>query len=623
MLKTPFKNLLSGIFDGLRPEERLTVSEWADKYRYIASGSSPEPGLYRTSRTPYLKKIMDSLTNNTSYRLVVFMKAAQIGASEAGFNWLGYKIDIAPGTIMSIMPTEGQMKRNSKMRIDPMLKSTPRLATKVSTSNRKDASNTILQKDFPGGTLIMAGANSATGLRSVPAGDVLADELDGYPQDLQGEGAPLELLRARTRNFKRGKIYIPSTPTKKGLSAIEREFEKTDKQKFFMPCPHCGTMQHLEWENMRWLGSDSYTAHYLCPHCEDKIYDEEHKKGMLAYGDWIATDPSKTSPEVIGFHANALVSPWYTFSDAVTDFLRIDKDVNKLVVFTNTVLGLPSEAGGDAPKWEDIYAKKQNFQTNKPNNYVKFITAGVDIQKNRIEVQIVGWGKGKRRWVLDYRVLPGLTAEDDEVWKNLEKIVSEFWVREDGLEMPLQFMAVDSGSFTKKVYDFCSKFPKSKVAPVKGLEGLSTIFSAPKSVNKTETGKDYPGVMLYSVGVSVLKVDLYGHLKKHKLDEDELGPEGYIHIPNLNKEYFMGLVAEEERLRYVKGYPKVDWVKIYERNEPLDTMNYARVAASIVGIDRYADEWLDQIEGSYVKKSPAPKKKEDTGFSNKEGGYWD
>lgn len=624
---------VQGYLDGMLPEPILTVSEWADKNRYIAPGTSKHPGQWKTSLFPFAKKIMDSLSAHSGYNLVIFMKSAQTGATEIGLNWIGYTIDNSPTAMLTIMPTEAQMKRNSKLRIDPMIKASPALSKKIG-GNRRDSSNTLLQKDFWGGSLLMSGANSASGLRSMPVQRIMGDEVDGYPLDLNGEGSPLSLMEARTMTYDDFMIYLLSTPTVEGISVIFSEFEKTDQQKYFVPCPHCGAEHLLLWDNVKWKGKDDRTAdpihspptaHMVCPHCEGRI-EEHHKTNMLKYGDWRATIPSRVNKKVIGFHINALYSPVFSWERAVQVFLRAGNDQTKLNAFTNTVKGEPSRPMTDAPKWQDIYNKASNKEQNRPNKHVKFITVGVDVQKNRLELHVVGWGYDKRRWVLDYRVLPG-EVSTLEAWNELAKVVNEVWVREDGVELPMQKMCVDSGNYNSFVYKFCSTQDKKRVVPIKGQDHLGRIIGSTSAVHKTEAGKDAPGVMLVNVGSSFLKTELYGYLMLHKDKDDEFGPQGYVHLLQLQDSYFKGLVAEEERVKKdKKGRNVAEWHVIFERNEPLDTMNYARAAASLVGLDRYGDqtnEWLDRIEGEYVKIKQTPDPVvEKPSLSHTPGGFW-
>jgi len=613
---------VGSFFQGLRPEERLTVSEWADKHRIVEGG--PRPGPYSTAETPYLRAIMDALSTRSSYREVIYKKAAQIGASEAGFNWIGYKMDISPGVILAVMPTEGQMKRNSKLRIDPMIRATPRLYRKMARGKRS-SQNTILQKEFPGGSLVMAGANSASGLRSIPAESLMLDEVDAYPTDLEGEGSPIKLAQARNRNFKRGKTFMPSTPTVAGASLIESQWDKTDQRKFFVPCPHCGTIQVLEWEQMKWAGNDIVlsppTTYYECKHCEGKIY-EKHKRKMLASGEWIPTKPENISPTRIGFHNNSLVSPWFTWAQCVEEFLKAQGNEADMIVFTNTILGETSKASGEAPNWNEVYNKAKDRPRNKPNKHVRFITMGVDIQKNRIATHVIGWGPDKRAWVLDYEELPG-NVEEPQVWADLREVIGRKYIREDGLEMPIHKTCIDSGNWADKVYTFCKPYSASKkVVPVKGRDDQSTVYSAPVSVAKTAAGKNAGGVMLYHVGSTLLKKQLYLDLRLNKVDEDPIGPPGYIHLIKLDQTYFEGLVAEEERITYERGYPKPKWFKIFQRNEPLDTMNYARAAASIAGLDTRDNEWMDALCDTYFKRTPKPVNPEDKTLRSDGRDFW-
>jgi phage terminase large subunit GpA-like protein len=231
---------INGFLDGLRPPRRLDPAEWADTHRYLSSVAAAEPGRWRTTRTPYLREIMNRFDPYDKTEEVIFMKGAQIGASETAFNVLGYFVDMDPCPIMYVMPTESTAKRNSKMRLDPMIEASPTLKSKIADVKSRDKGNTILQKDFPGGTLILAGANSASGLRSVPVRVLLLDEVDAFPQDLDGEGSPVDLAKARTRTFANKKIFQLSTPTMEATSRIALEFSQTDQRFYFVPCPHCG-----------------------------------------------------------------------------------------------------------------------------------------------------------------------------------------------------------------------------------------------------------------------------------------------------------------------------------------------------------------------------------------------
>src|SRR4051812_16970529 len=275
---------------GLRPESRLTVSEWADKYRLLSQRASAEAGRWRTARTPYLREIMDALSSSSPYERVVFMKGAQIGGTECGNNFLGYVIHHAPGPIMSIQPTVEMAKRNSKQRIDPLIEESPVLRNLVQSPRSRDSGNTILSKEFAGGILVMTGANSAVGLRSMAARYLFLDETDAYPADVGGEGDPIRLALARTRTFARRKVFLVSTPKITGASRIEAAYEDSDQRRYWVPCPHCAEFQVLRFAQLRWPPGEPQQAVYICEHCGARI-ENYQKHGMLAQGEWRASAP--------------------------------------------------------------------------------------------------------------------------------------------------------------------------------------------------------------------------------------------------------------------------------------------------------------------------------------------
>lgn len=612
-----YRPLIVGFMDGMRPEPRITVSEWADQYRKLSSVSSAEPGPWRTSRTPYLKEIQDNLSSLSIVQKIILKKGAQLGLTESSFNWLGYIIDISPAPTLLVQPTDQMVKRASKMRFDPMVEATPRLAEKIGPAKAKDSGNTITQKDFPGGTVVLTGANSPVGLRSMPAKNIILDEVDAYPVDLDGEGSPLDLAEARTRTFAKKKIFVISTPTTELKSIITKEFNDTDKRYFFVPCPHCGAEQHLYWERMRWEKGKPETARYCCEHC-DELIEERFKTQMLAAGQWRATNPDKIDPTVVGYHINSLYSPygWYSWANAVKDYEAALKDVNKMKTFTNTVLGLEYVEDGDAPAWENLWNRREDYKLNQPKKEIAFLTAGVDVQKDRLEVEVVGWQYGKITQSIDYRVLLGKT-EEAEVWNKLRALLAEQWQREDGVMMPIRAMAIDSGYNTSHVYNFCRTQDPSRVIAVKGQESQAIMLAAPRQVDVTHSGKKIGVTKVWNIGVSMIKSELYGWLKLNK-NEDGSIPDGFCYFPQYDPHYFKGLTAEVVEFTLIRGFRKYQWVKKYERNEPLDCRVYARAAASLVGVDRFQKEHWDEIAGSYGQGDEERPDKE-----RKRSSFWD
>ena len=615
-------DLIGAFFRGLKPTKRLTVSQWADENRVLSDRAASEPGRWRTDRTPYLREIMDSLSSFKGYQTISVMKGAQLGFTEVGLNWIGYVIDNDPSSMLMVMPTDSTLKRNVKNRINPMLEDTPCLARRFPASAKK-SENTLDEKLFDGGVLFMAGANSPAGLRSMPIARVFLDEVDAYPRNLDGEGSPIELARARTRTFARRKIFMISTPTIQGASVIESEFQASDQRHFHVPCPHCGSFQDLKWEQIRWDVNKNGTptrAWYECEHCHAEI-KETAKPTMLANGRWIAHAPEHTNDETIGFHINSLYSPlgWYSWLDAAQEYVKALKDEEKMITFRNTVLGLPYATKSETVSWEILMNRRENYKLNLPPSEVVFITAGVDVQRDRIELEIVGWGRGRKSWSLDYRVLEGDTA-GDAVWERLALIVrSETWQRADGVIMPLMMTAIDTGYNAQKVYEFVRRFDSSRVVAVKGNARADMMLSTPSRVDVSINGQRVGDCALWSIGVDFFKGALYGALRQHK-NEHGHAPDDYCYFPQsgvYGENYFRGLTAEQlQEVKTNKGFIKHQWVKTYRRNEPLDCRVYATAAAAIVGMYQFNDQHYSNLERSYT---PAPPKRE----KKKTSDFWD
>ncbi|HRH76751.1 MAG TPA: phage terminase large subunit family protein, partial [Cellvibrionaceae bacterium] len=350
--------------EGLTPDPLLSVSEWSDQHRVLSTKASAEPGRWRTRRTPYLKEIMDCLSPTSPVERVVFMKGAQVGATEAGSCWLGYIIHHAPGPTMAVWPTVEMAKRNSKQRIDPLIEESSVLAELIAPARARDSGNTILAKEFRGGVLVMTGANSAVGLRSMPVRYLFLDEVDGYPLDVEGEGDAISLAEARTRTFSRRKIFIVSTPTIAGASAIEREYEASDQRRYCVPCPHCSHRQWLKFDRLRWHSGEPQTAHYLCESCEEPIA-EHHKTWMLEQGEWRAT--VSTQGKTAGFHLSSLYSPvgWRSWADIAAAW---ESAVNKqsgssaaIKTFKNTELGETWVEDGEVPDWQRLLERREDY----------------------------------------------------------------------------------------------------------------------------------------------------------------------------------------------------------------------------------------------------------------------
>ena len=605
-------------YKGAEPDSYMSVSEWADAYRMLSSKSASEPGRWRTARTPYLKEIMDCLSPKSPIQKVVFMKGAQIGGTECGNNWIGYIMHKAPGPIMAVSPTVDMAKRNSRQRIDPLIEECSALKSVVSSPKARDKGNTILSKDFQGGVLVMTGANSAVGLRSMPARYLFMDEIDGYPPDIDGEGDPILLAERRTATFsKRKKIFLVSTPTIKGLSNIEREFGMTDQRYYVVPCPYCHKFQRLVWENIR---STEDAVMYECEHCHTLIA-EHYKTQMLASGFWQPSAPGDGISA--GFHLSSLYSPvgWLSWKECVDIYEKAKKNPTLMQGFQNTILGETYEQESDAPEWQRLYETREHYKIGTIPFGGLFLTAGVDIQKDRIECEVVAWGRQKQSWSVEYFVLDGDTAKP-EVWQKLQNVLFKDYQHESGITLPIRVMCVDSGYATQDVYSFVRQFSQavwggsgaraSQPHTVVAIKGQSRDTAMILSTSKADTKKK--GLKVWNVSGPVIKTELYRWLRMQRVGEDA-SQFGWCHFPEYGEEYFKQLTAERQVVRVTNGYPKPVWEKDpTRRNEALDCRVYARAAAAIYGLDRMSERGWQELEALIPSPDEAKQRKKQQRF---------
>ena len=590
----------------VRPSERLTLSEWADRERILPQKSS-EPGPWRTSRTPYLKEIMNCLSVSSPVDDITFMKGSQIGGTEGlGNNWIGYVIAQAPGPMMMVMPTMVLAKRHSKTRIQTMLDDTPALAEKVRAKKSRDSNNTMDLKEFPGGLLVLTGANSAAGLKSTPVKWRFYDEVDEFPADVDEQGDPIELGEVRGRTFAHGKSCKVSSPTVHGSSRIEALYAASDQRHYYVPCSHCEFMQVLKWSQMKWEDCRPESAHYVCEECGGVI-EEHHKTSMLAHGQWVPEYPDRKAR---GYHLSALYSPlgWFSWAEAVAKFLDAGKDQEKLKVFVNTVLAETWREQSEAPDSERLYDRRENYPIGTVPDGGLLLTCGVDVQKDRLEAEVVAWGRGLESWSVDYEVFEGSPTER-KVWRTLTEYLNRRWPHASGADMMIARTAVDSGYETQHVYQWARKQPVDRVMIIKGSDTTSVPVGQPSAVDVGRSGKKLRrGLRYWPVGVRVLKSELYGwlNLEWPTKESGDPHPPGACHFPEYDDEAFKQLTAEHIVTRMVKGYRRYYWEKKRERNERLDCRVYARAAATRLGVDRFTDRHWDALEAELQPQDHPP-----------------
>jgi len=586
-------DLFRNIVSILAPPPLLTVSKWADNYRKLSPESSAEPGQWRTSRAEYQREIMDSLSNKET-EIIIVMSSAQVGKTELINNIVGYFIDYDPSPIMLLMPTLDLAQSYSKKRLAPMIRDTPVLRNKVKDAKSRDSDNTLLEKGFPGGYIALTGANSPTGLSSRPIRILLADEVDRFPASAGIEGDPLSLAEKRTKTFWNKKKFFVSTPTEKGISRIDKEFDDSSQEEWCLPCPVCGELQPLKWAQIHF---EDVT--HECKFCEKRSNEFEWKAGK---GKWIAKYPEKIKKR--GFHLNALASPWERWENIIEEFKLAKKNgTDTLKTWVNTTLGEVWEADeGEGADNDDLVARREYYINEVPRKVI-VLTAGVDVQDDRLEVEVVGWGAGKENWGIQYKVFYGDPGQSI-VWQQLDEyLLRTFWFEDDD-GLVISCVCIDSGGhYTTEVYKFCKLREHRRIFAIKGVGGYGKPFIGKPTRNNRERAA------LFSIGVDTGKETILSRLK---IQED--GP-GYCHFPiedgrGYDENYFKGLTSEKRVLRYKKGVPTFEWIKKSSsiRNEPMDLRNYANAAFEILNpnLDEMA---CKNINGNAFIQNPKSIKK--------------
>lgn len=597
----------------------LTVDEWADEHRMLPRGTSAEPGRWRTDRAPYMRQILRDLSDASDVAEVVLMFGTQLGKSEAGNNWLGYIIDHVPGPLMLIQPTVDLAKRYSKQRIAPMIRACPVLSGKVREARSRDSGNTTLLKEFPGGLVVITGANSAAGLASMPCRYVHADEVDDYPLDVDDQGEPLAIATARQDTFARRKLLITSSPKRaRGTSLIEARFNAGSRCRYHVPCPHCGHYQALEWAGLdherpglRYRDDDPSTAVYVCAGCGGEIA-EHHKTSMLAAGAWVAEDPAAA---VRSYHLPSLYSPlgWFSWRRLAAEHIaarasQARGDPQPLKTWTNTRLAATFHEEGTrlGEEWLRERADARLLRTVPASCLA--LTAGVDVQDNRLEVVVWAWGHGEECAVVDVSQIWGDPAQTDRlpgglptVWERLDAFLETRYPHEgSGATLPVEAIAVDTGGHcTHAVYSYCRVRAAyttraggatwiRRTYAIKGMDrqGLPIKHRAsPADVNwRGRIVK--AGVMLWTIGTTAAKDWWASHLRVR-----DAGP-GYVHLASdLPDEWYAQMTAEQRvQARTARG---MRWVWVCDsgaRNEAWDCGVYALFAAHALDLHRYTHE---------------------------------
>ena len=603
-----------------RPTPAVSVSDWAEANIVLSAKDSAEPGPYRASRTPYAIQPMDDLSAHSPVEEVVLMWGAQTAKTRIGSNWIGYVIDTRPGPVMIVQPTIDMGKRYSRQRLTPMIEESAALRRKVRENRSRDDANTTLLKEFAGGFVAVAGANSAAGLRSMPVRDLFLDEVDGYPLDVDGEGDPCMLAEARQSTFSRRKRLRTSTPTTRGASRIEAAYQASDRNRYHVPCPHCGEFQVMQWgadtaHGLKWDrlpdgAPNRESVRYVCAANGCEIL-EHHKATMLAGGRWVAEAPGAADGRVRGYHLSSLYAPlgWLGWADMAAEWhaamvAKRAGDSSLLRVFVNTRLGETFEDQGDRADEHALRKRAESYPLRTVPHGGLVVTAGVDTQGDRLEAYAWAWGRGEEAWLVDHLVIYGDPAipesEPGSPWAELTAWRRLPLTHATGAQITITACGVDSGGHhTEMVYRYATRHRGERVEATKGasIPGRPVI-GKPSAVEMNHHGRRIKtGGRFWLMGVDTAKDLLYG-----RFQVAEAGP-GFVHTTKELPGYvWEQITAERVVTKYIRGHPRREWVKpVGKRNEALDCTVIALAMAAWIGVPRHTEAHWQRYESRLMQ----------------------
>jgi phage terminase large subunit GpA-like protein len=572
---------------GLKPSRDMSISEWAEEFLYMPANNS-DAGKFSIHRAPFQKAIMDALTPGNGINEVVWMAGSQTGKTFVGNAWIGHTMHINPQNMLVYEPTITLAETYSDAKVTPMIESTPVLKElfkdKKNNAKSKKKFRNIFEVEF-------LGANSGNSFRMRSAPYIMADEIDSYPFDVDDEGDPLKLLKARTTTFgKKAKIYYPSTPTIDDFSAIQRKFKEGNQQYYHVPCPHCNAKQSLIFDQLKFerennedktLIADS--IYYECAVCKGEI-KENKKTWMLSRGEWIADNPDAPKT-IVSFHSSSLYSPlgWFSWEMLISEFLDSKDDPFLLKAFKNTRLGECYVEKAQQPSANKLFERAENYEFFEVNEKAVNLFAGIDTQDDRLCIAVIAIGEDGETWVVYYQEIMGSPA-DYSTWEAIDRVVRRPFKHKTGVELFVKFAAVDTGGhFQTSVYDFVRR-NQDKYFAIKGAShDIGRYVKASDKVDiDPRTGKEFSnGLQLILVNTMLIKKYIYINLNNMLVNDKTEGSRVMHFSKDLPKDFYDMLTAEKLIKRITNGVMVEKFVKPKSntRNEVIDCITYAYAMA--------------------------------------------
>lgn len=631
-----------------QPTEALTVSEWADRYRIVSPESgSPWPGPWRTARIPYLREPQDCLHPDHPARRVTLRWAAQLGKSSAIENWFCFVVDQSPGSMMIVLPTLEEATKFNRIKLQPTIDATKRIAHKVAPTNSRDeGASTTAFKRFAGGFCQIVNAGSSKGLQMVTIKYLAMDEIAGYPRDVDGRGSPRDQARARQKMLgDLAKELQGSTTGIAGECPITEDFEAGDQRLYYVPCPHCDRRQPLEFGQMRGPDQEAgIDAHFRCLSCDGAILDG-HKPDLLAAGVWIATRPDASGdrpPKVMtsaelaawrceplegrcrdrqpSYHLWAAYAPKERFRDLWARWERAQGDTTKLRVFYQQDLAEPYDPAGAALEHETILAAVVARPIRVVPAEAAVLVSAADVQSYGIKWAVYAIGPGSRRWLIDRRVFEGAPDQSDEPWIALADALQTVYPTAGGGTKAIDLSGVDAGFATWRVYRFCAARPRCYALDGQAEPGRPWLGTPSRRTVKDASGRIVAAALLYPVGLYDVKTEVVASLANlvQGPASDGRWPRNVLHLPaDLADEAFVKELTAEtlvdadegaagtagRRKAHVRPDARRVWRKRVGRaNDWFDVTVYAYALAWHLGCDRVsAERWAELIADVHAR----------------------
>lgn len=612
------------------PPAPMYVDEWADKYRWIPQGASARPGKWVTRG--YQSEPMRVMSPQHPAQMVILMCASQVLKTEAIVNKAGHTIHIDPAPMLIVEPRDLDASKLSRSRLDPMIAACPELRERVGGGKSRTADNATWQKRFPGGELLMVGAQTPSNLAMMAVRDLMLDEVDRFPANVGEEGDPIFIALARTKTYgASAKVVMASSPTSSRISRIFQQFQRSDRRYYHVPCPSCGHFQPLRWGRVTWgiLQNDSDVfddpastlragdaipikqAMYRCESC-DVLIPHWRKRKMVELGKWVAENPES---EVPGFQLSRLYAPEGVWGELAQQFERAEGSPSQLRAFYNTILGLPWDEGDATPDVELLFHRQLrdvavNWAVQLPRGPL-FLTGAIDVQANRIEWLVMGWDDKLRRWCIEHQVIPGDTKED-KVWEDLSSSIRKKYRHASGMPIEVSVWAIDHNFNSHKVEEWARRQSEGDwpvdvimVYGSRSPDANDGILGAPRSLNThTRTRIVMKSATTYPVNTHRAKSELYAALNQKSPAPDspiDAYPRFWCFYANQGMEFFRQLTAETFVVQTDRnGFPVGRWVKSQqERNEILDLHGYARAGVEYLRAAEWSSESWETLRAKY------------------------